>query len=82
MLNGMAEGAAKLIIGQVAEQTGLSVHALRFYEREGLLAEPVRRGGSCRGAVASGQSTACSHGRGRITRERSDAKGAHDRPTW
>jgi DNA-binding transcriptional MerR regulator len=33
-----------LTIGQVAEQTGLSVHALRFYEREGLLAEPVRRG--------------------------------------
>jgi DNA-binding transcriptional MerR regulator len=40
----MAEGAANLTIGQVAEQTGLSVHALRFYEREGLLAEPVRRG--------------------------------------
>jgi len=33
-----------LSIGQVAEQTGLSVHALRFYEREGVLAEPVRRG--------------------------------------
>jgi DNA-binding transcriptional MerR regulator len=44
MLNGMAEGAAELTIGQVAEQTGLSVHALRYYEREGLLAEPVRRG--------------------------------------
>jgi DNA-binding transcriptional MerR regulator len=40
----MAESAANLTIGQVAEQTGLSVHALRFYEREGLLAEPVRRG--------------------------------------
>lgn len=40
----MAEGAAKLTIGQVAEQTGLSVHALRFYERQGLLAEPVGRG--------------------------------------
>jgi DNA-binding transcriptional MerR regulator len=40
----MAEGAAELTIGQVAEQTGLSVHALRYYEREGLLAEPVRRG--------------------------------------
>jgi DNA-binding transcriptional MerR regulator len=32
-----------LSIGQVAERTGLSVHALRFYEREGLLADPVRR---------------------------------------
>ncbi|GAA4935657.1 DNA-binding transcriptional MerR regulator [Nonomuraea thailandensis] len=31
-------------IGQVAERTGLSVHTLRFYEREGLLAQPVRRG--------------------------------------
>jgi DNA-binding transcriptional MerR regulator len=35
--------SAGLSIGQVAEQTGLSVHALRFYEREGLLADPVRR---------------------------------------
>ena len=32
-----------LSIGQVAERTGLSVHALRFYEREGLLTDPVRR---------------------------------------
>src|SRR3954465_3914132 len=31
-----------LSIGQVAERTGLSVHALRFYEREGLLDDPVR----------------------------------------
>lgn len=39
-----------LSIGQVAERTGLSVHALRFYEREGLFAWPVRRaaGGSRR----------------------------------
>lgn len=36
----MADG---LSIGQVAERTGLSVHALRFYEREGILADPVRR---------------------------------------
>jgi DNA-binding transcriptional MerR regulator len=35
---------ASLSIGQVAERTGLSVHALRFYEREGVLADPVRRG--------------------------------------
>ncbi|MFI5642671.1 MerR family transcriptional regulator [Streptomyces goshikiensis] len=32
-----------LSIGEVAERTGLSVHALRFYEREGLLLGPVRR---------------------------------------
>jgi DNA-binding transcriptional MerR regulator len=34
---------AGLSIGQVAERTGLSVHALRFYEREGILADPVQR---------------------------------------
>jgi DNA-binding transcriptional MerR regulator len=33
-----------LSIGQVADRTGLSVHALRFYEREGLFATPVHRG--------------------------------------
>lgn len=33
-----------LSIGQVAERTGLSVHTLRFYEREGVLANPVSRG--------------------------------------
>jgi DNA-binding transcriptional MerR regulator len=35
--------AAPLGIGEVAERTGLSVHALRFYEREGLLVGPVGR---------------------------------------
>jgi DNA-binding transcriptional MerR regulator len=36
---------AELGIGEVARQTGLSVHALRFYEREGLLISPqVPRG--------------------------------------
>src|SRR5580658_7146492 len=30
-------------IGQVAARFGLSVHALRFYEREGLLADSIRR---------------------------------------
>jgi DNA-binding transcriptional MerR regulator len=39
----MSDIQAGLSIGQVAERTGLSVHALRFYEREGILAEPVRR---------------------------------------
>jgi DNA-binding transcriptional MerR regulator len=32
-----------LSIGEVAERTGLSVHALRFYEHEGLMVEPVQR---------------------------------------
>ncbi|MEU4571225.1 MerR family transcriptional regulator [Nonomuraea sp. ATR24] len=32
-----------LTISQVAERTGLSVHALRFYEQEGILAHPVER---------------------------------------
>jgi DNA-binding transcriptional MerR regulator len=40
----VSEVAPILSIGQVAERTGLSVHALRFYEREGILANPVRRG--------------------------------------
>jgi DNA-binding transcriptional MerR regulator len=35
---------AVMSIGQMAERTGLSVHTLRFYEREGILASPVRRG--------------------------------------
>ncbi|GAA1938710.1 hypothetical protein GCM10009754_02160 [Amycolatopsis minnesotensis] len=39
----MAEVATSLSIGEVAERTGLSVHALRFYEREGLFVNPVRR---------------------------------------
>jgi DNA-binding transcriptional MerR regulator len=40
----MTAAEAGLSIGQVAERTGLSVHTLRFYEREGILAEPIRRG--------------------------------------
>jgi hypothetical protein len=43
----MAEGAANLTIGQVAEQTGPSVHALRYYEREASSPNPS-------GAVATG----------------------------
>jgi DNA-binding transcriptional MerR regulator len=35
--------AEPLSIGEVAERTGLSVHALRFYERERLVIGPVRR---------------------------------------
>jgi DNA-binding transcriptional MerR regulator len=33
----------RMSIGQAAQRTGLSVHALRYYERAGLLAGPVRR---------------------------------------
>jgi DNA-binding transcriptional MerR regulator len=40
---GSEEAEPRLTIGQAAHRTGLSVHALRFYEREGLLAGPVRR---------------------------------------
>jgi DNA-binding transcriptional MerR regulator len=40
----MAEITTSLSIGQVAGRTGLSVHALRFYESKGLFANPVRRG--------------------------------------
>ncbi|MDG9723572.1 MULTISPECIES: MerR family transcriptional regulator [unclassified Streptomyces] len=40
----MVEVIASLSIGQVAERTGLSVHALRFYEQEGLFLNAVRRG--------------------------------------
>jgi DNA-binding transcriptional MerR regulator len=40
----MTEVAGSLSIGQVAERTGLSVHALRFYEREGIFANVVERG--------------------------------------
>jgi DNA-binding transcriptional MerR regulator len=35
-------------IGKVASQTGLSVDAIRFYEREGLLAKPLRSEGRFR----------------------------------
>lgn len=35
-------------IGKVAAETGLSVDAIRFYEREGLLREPMRSEGGFR----------------------------------
>ncbi|MCO1578734.1 MerR family transcriptional regulator [Crossiella sp. SN42] len=35
-------------IGQVAESTGLSVHALRFFEREGLFLREIPRSGGGR----------------------------------
>jgi len=44
----MADQPEQLSIGQVSARTGLSVHTLRFYEREGILAQPVRRAASGR----------------------------------
>ncbi|MGA4843060.1 MerR family transcriptional regulator [Streptomyces sp. G45] len=42
---GMSSGMS---IGEVAERTGLSVHALRFFERERLFLRPVPRTGGGR----------------------------------
>src|ERR1700748_2841765 len=39
----MTDQPGELSIGQVAERTGLSVHALRFYEREGIFLSLIRR---------------------------------------
>jgi DNA-binding transcriptional MerR regulator len=39
----LPETEPHLSIGQAANRSGLSVHALRFYEREGLLASTVAR---------------------------------------
>jgi len=39
----MVASTGELSIGQVAKRTGLSVHALRLYEREGLFVGRVRR---------------------------------------
>jgi DNA-binding transcriptional MerR regulator len=41
-------GTASLRIGQVAQRTGLSVDAIRFYEKSGLLARPARTQGGYR----------------------------------
>jgi DNA-binding transcriptional MerR regulator len=41
-------GTAPLQIGQVAQKTGLSVDAIRFYEKSGLLARPARTQGGYR----------------------------------
>ncbi|OLT27189.1 hypothetical protein BJF79_42680 [Actinomadura sp. CNU-125] len=44
----MPDDTAALSIGEAAERTGLSVHTLRFYEKEGVLLHPVRRVGGRR----------------------------------
>ena len=44
ILSRVTDSANGWTIGQAADRTGLSVHTLRFYEREGLLPGAVRRG--------------------------------------
>jgi DNA-binding transcriptional MerR regulator len=44
----MVMGTASLQIGQVAKKTGLSVDAIRFYEKSGLLPRPARTQGGYR----------------------------------
>jgi DNA-binding transcriptional MerR regulator len=39
----VGDGGSSMSIGQVAERTGMSVHALRSYAREGILVNPVGR---------------------------------------
>ncbi|HUC01101.1 MAG TPA: MerR family DNA-binding transcriptional regulator [Solirubrobacterales bacterium] len=41
----MADAEATLGIGEIAEMSGASVSAIRFYEREGLLPEAERLSG-------------------------------------
>ena len=43
MIEPQADTHDELTVGQVSRRTGLSAHTLRFYEREGLMVEPVRR---------------------------------------
>ena len=43
-----------LSIGQVSARTGLSVHALRFYEREGVLIDPIVRQANGRRVYSEG----------------------------
>jgi MerR family redox-sensitive transcriptional activator SoxR len=48
----VAKGAARLTIGQVAQRTGLSVSAIRYYETQGLVV-PLRNAGGQRRFRAS-----------------------------
>jgi DNA-binding transcriptional MerR regulator len=43
MIRDMSQTEAGLSIGTVAEATGMSVHALRFFEREGIFLRPIPR---------------------------------------
>jgi MerR family mercuric resistance operon transcriptional regulator len=44
----MKEREQTLRIGEVAQQTGMTVEALRYYERKGLLPHPPRSAGGLR----------------------------------
>ena len=48
----MARGVTRLTIGQVANRTGLSVSAIRFYETKGLV-KPIRDAGGRRSFLPS-----------------------------
>ena len=40
-----------LTIGQVAEQAGVNIETVRYYERQGLIPEPPRRASGYRAAA-------------------------------
>jgi DNA-binding transcriptional MerR regulator len=44
----MEQIQASLQIGQVSKASGVSIHTIRFYEKEGLLKSPFRSGGGFR----------------------------------
>ncbi len=44
----MEQIQVSLQIGEVAKASGLSIHTIRYYEKEGLLKEPFRSGGGFR----------------------------------
>ena len=46
LTTGPSPANADLPIAAAAEQTGLTVHTLRYYERDGLMLRPVRRSAS------------------------------------
>ena len=48
---------ARLAISQVAEATGLSTHTLRYYERAGLMLDPVDRASSSHRRYSAGDVT-------------------------
>ena len=51
----MTSARDRLSIGQVSQRTGLSVHALRYYEREGLFTQPVVRDASGRRSYSAAE---------------------------
>ena len=71
-------------IGKVASQTGLSIDAIRFYEREGLLSKPMRSEGRFPlyreqdiqqlRFVRQAQELGCLHARARPDRAKADGR--------